>query len=50
MRENIDVFDFELSDEEMQQVAELDTGSSLFFERARTPWLDPGHGRVRLGF
>jgi diketogulonate reductase-like aldo/keto reductase len=32
MRQNIDVFDFELSDEEMERVAELDTGSSLFFE------------------
>lgn len=30
MRENIDVFDFELTGDEMEQVAALDTGSSLF--------------------
>lgn len=32
MRENLDVFDFELTDEQMARVAELDTGASLFFE------------------
>ena len=32
MAENIDVFDFELTDEEMAQIATLDTGSSLFFD------------------
>jgi 2,5-diketo-D-gluconate reductase A len=32
MRENIDVFDFELSDDEMMRIAGLDTGNSLFFE------------------
>jgi 2,5-diketo-D-gluconate reductase A len=34
MRENIDVFDFELSDGEMARVAELDKGSTLFFDHA----------------
>jgi diketogulonate reductase-like aldo/keto reductase len=32
MAENIDVFDFELTDEEMARIATLDTGSSLFFD------------------
>ena len=32
MRENIDIFDFELSDDEMARIAALDTGVSLFFD------------------
>lgn len=32
MRENIDIFDFELTDEEMTRIAGLDTGASLFFD------------------
>lgn len=36
MRENIDIFDFTLSDEEMERIAALDTGKSLFFDH-RTP-------------
>ncbi|MEV4035219.1 aldo/keto reductase [Streptomyces umbrinus] len=32
MRENIDIFDFELTDDQMSAVATLDTGSSLFFD------------------
>lgn len=32
MAENIDVFDFQLTDEQMAQIATLDTGSSLFFD------------------
>ena len=31
MKENIDVFDFELSAQEMAQIEALDTGASLFF-------------------
>ena len=31
MQENLDIFDFELSDDEMQQIAALDLGHSLFF-------------------
>src|SRR3954452_13872973 len=34
MRENIDVFDFELSDDEMTRVGGLDTGGTLFFDHA----------------
>ncbi|MFI7102292.1 aldo/keto reductase [Streptomyces sp. NPDC050161] len=32
MAENIDIFDFALTDEQMAQIAALDTGSSLFFD------------------
>jgi 2,5-diketo-D-gluconate reductase A len=32
MRENIDVFDFELTDEQMARIAALDTGATLFFD------------------
>lgn len=31
MQQNLDIFDFELTDEEMRQIAKLDTGHSLFF-------------------
>ncbi len=32
MAENIDVYDFELTDEQLARIATLDTGSSLFFD------------------
>jgi 2,5-diketo-D-gluconate reductase A len=32
MRENLDVFDFELTENEMAQITTLDTGESLFFD------------------
>ncbi len=32
MKENIDIFDFELTDDEMAEIAQLDTGKSLFFD------------------
>lgn len=32
MAENFDVFDFQLTDEQMARIATLDTGSSLFFD------------------
>ncbi|MFD7447182.1 aldo/keto reductase [Streptomyces sp. NPDC059909] len=32
MEENFDVFDFQLTDEQVAQIATLDTGSSLFFD------------------
>lgn len=32
MKENLDIFDFNLSNDEMEQIAKLDTGHSLFFD------------------
>ena len=32
MRQNLDIFDFELTADEMQEIAKLDTGRSLFFD------------------
>ena len=32
MAENIDVFDFELSDDDMKKIAELDKNESQFFD------------------
>lgn len=32
MRQNLDIFDFTLSDEDMSAIAALDTGKSLFFD------------------
>jgi 2,5-diketo-D-gluconate reductase A len=32
MRENLDVFDFELSDDEMASIAAMDNGTTLFFD------------------
>jgi 2,5-diketo-D-gluconate reductase A len=32
MGENIDVFDFELTDDEMARIAAMDTGTTLFFD------------------
>ena len=43
MRENIDIFDFALSDEQMARIAALDTGGSLFFDHrdpAMVSWLN----------
>ncbi|WNI27656.1 hypothetical protein [Streptomyces sp. ITFR-6] len=37
MAEDIDVFGFRLTDEQMTQIAPLDTGASLFFDHR-----DPG--------
>jgi 2,5-diketo-D-gluconate reductase A len=47
MRENIDVFDFDLTDEEMARIAELDTGGTLFFDHAdpaMVSWLNSRRG------
>ncbi len=49
MAENLDVFDFTLTDEQMAQVAGLDTGTTLFFDHR-----DPGmvswlNGRADTG-
>lgn len=32
MKENLDIFDFQLSDDEMKQIGQLDTGKSQFFD------------------
>jgi hypothetical protein len=39
MRENIDVFDFELTDDEMTRIAAMDTGTTLFFDHADPEWV-----------
>jgi 2,5-diketo-D-gluconate reductase A len=39
MRENIDVFDFELTDDDMARIAELDTGATLFFNHDDPEWV-----------
>jgi 2,5-diketo-D-gluconate reductase A len=39
MRENMDVFDFELSDDDMARIAELDTGATLFFNHDDPEWV-----------
>jgi 2,5-diketo-D-gluconate reductase A len=47
MRENIDVFDFELSGDDMTRVAGLDTGGTLFFDHgdpAMVKWLNSRRG------
>ena len=47
MRENIDVFDFELSEDEMDRIAGLDTGGTLFFDHAdpeMVGWLNSRKG------
>lgn len=36
MQQNMDVFDFELSDEDMETIRSMDTGKSQFFDH-RTP-------------
>ena len=40
MRENLDIFDFALTDAEMQQIAALDTGSTAFTPRTTGPAVD----------
>ena len=47
MRENLDVFDFELTDDEMARIAALDTGASLFFDH-RDPAMVSQIGTRRL--
>ena len=42
MAQNLDVFDFDLTDEEMTRIAALDTGASVFFDHhdpAMVEWL-----------
>ena len=40
MAENIDVFDFNLTDEDMTAIAELDTKESLFFNHQDASTVD----------
>ncbi|WP_086564263.1 aldo/keto reductase [Streptomyces africanus] len=47
MAENIDVFDFELTDDQMASIATLDTGASLFFDH-RDPEMVGRLGKWRL--
>lgn len=47
MKENIDIFDFELTDDQMASIATLDTGRSLFFDH-RDPAMVSRLGKVRL--
>ena len=47
MAENIDVFDFQLSEEEMSRIAAMDTGASLFFDHRDPVWTSR-LGGVRL--
>lgn len=47
MAENLDVFDFELSDEDMSRIAAMDTGESLFFDHRDPVWTSR-LGGVRL--
>jgi 2,5-diketo-D-gluconate reductase A len=47
MRENIDVFDFELTDDEMARIAAMDTGESLFFDH-RDPTMVSQLGTSRV--
>jgi 2,5-diketo-D-gluconate reductase A len=47
MRENIDVFDFELTDDQMTRIATLDRGESLFFDQ-RDPAMVSQLGNRRL--
>src|SRR6266536_2073728 len=42
MAENLNVFDFQLTDDEMTRIADLDTGASMFFDHrdpAMVSWL-----------
>jgi 2,5-diketo-D-gluconate reductase A len=47
MAENFDVFDFQLSDDQMASIAALDTGASLFFDH-RDPAMVSRLGQFRL--
>ena len=46
MAENFEVFDFQLTDEEMARIAAMDTGASVFFDH-RDPEMVSRIGNVR---
>ena len=48
LRENYDVFDFELSTQQLEQIAALDTGASLFLDH-RDPKVVSRLGNSRIG-
>ncbi len=45
-RENIDIFDFELTEEQMARIAGLDTGASLFFDHRDPAMVTRLNGRA----
>lgn len=47
MEQNINIFDFELSTEEMKKIAGLDRGASLFFDHESTEAVDMMSGLIR---
>lgn len=47
MAENIDIFDFELSDDQMARIATMDTGESMFFDH-RDPVMVSRLSRARI--
>ncbi|MFC5835310.1 aldo/keto reductase [Nonomuraea insulae] len=47
MAQNIDVFDFELTDDQMARIATMDTGRSLFFDH-RDPAMVRQFGQMRV--
>jgi 2,5-diketo-D-gluconate reductase A len=49
MQQNLDIFDFSLTDDDMTRISSLDTGGSLFFDHrdpAMVSWLN-GRREVR---
>ena len=40
MKENFNIFDFELSEEDMETIKNLDTGKSLFFNHQEASTVD----------
>jgi 2,5-diketo-D-gluconate reductase A len=47
MAQNLDIFDFDLSDDQLKQIAALDTGDSLFFDH-RDPAMVSALGGRRI--
>ena len=47
IRENFEVFDFEMSDEEMARIARIDADKSLFFDH-RDPEMVSRLGKARI--
>jgi 2,5-diketo-D-gluconate reductase A len=48
MAQNIDVFDFELTDEQMARIASMDTGASLFFDHRDPAMVSSLNSKRRL--